>query len=313
VSTRLAVLSVLTASAALAQPFPTVAPFPLELKRVPPAFTAKDVAALTTDFERLVRKAGADVPDSAQYAVAVRELKRQDCDRDDECLKQFAQLAHTLYGLYVELDVNLKGTVSATGRVVRSDGLAMGASRSVELPKSKERFGDAARNAISQLLEALGLGKFPAQRTLPVDVPKAEDPKAAPKLEPPPPPPLVKVEAPVPMRPGLRPYALIPAIIAGVAGIGAGVTYGVAANLHKRLLESTWPEGTDPVGAARTGQTLQLVSAGATGVAAVSAITALIFFLVGPSPAPADPPDSSGAGPAQAPSTPAPAAGSFAW
>ena len=263
----------------------TVTAFPLELKRSPQSFTAQDSAALSADVERLLRKAGADVPDSAQYALALKELKRQDCGRDDECLKQLAVLARTLYALYVSVDETLGGSVVATGRVVRSDGLAMGRSKTVSLPRAKGRFGDVARTALAKLFSELGIAQLPAERTVVPDVPRADTVPSTttpPLVATPPPPPPVSVAAP---RAGLRRYAWIPGTATGVAAVGAGVTYALALSLHQQLVSATWPSGPDAIQAARRGETFQWVAAISTGVAAVAGAV-LIWFLTSDGEAP---------------------------
>lgn len=115
--------------AAFAQaPRPVVMPFPLELKRVPQGFSKEDAEGLQRDLTRLLRKTGAGVPEFAKYDLALKELKRQDCEREDECLVQLAKRAEALcalyglYGLYASLDLTLEGAVVASGRVVRDDG-----------------------------------------------------------------------------------------------------------------------------------------------------------------------------------------------
>jgi len=265
-----------------AQPLPTVTPFPLELKRAPANFSSQDIAALSTDFERLVRKAGADVPDSAQYELALKDLKRQDCDRDDECLKQLAQLGRTLYALYVSLDNTLGNDVVATGRVVRSDGVAMGRTKTVSLPRGRQaRFGEVARAAVTRLLSELGVGDLPAQRTVQPEVAVVEPVKPVPPVVATPPP-TVEQPARPPPHAGLRRFALIPGLVAGASAIAAGVTYGLAFDLHQKLTGSSWTVASDPAGAAQRGQTLQLVAAITTGVAAAALATFIIFFVDGP-------------------------------
>ena len=81
----------LTSATVFAQePRPSVMPFPLEYKRTASGFSAEDRESMQREYTRLLRLAGAMVPDFARYDLALRELKRTDCEREDECLVQLA-------------------------------------------------------------------------------------------------------------------------------------------------------------------------------------------------------------------------------
>ena len=93
------------------EPMPQVAPFTLDVVRAPPEFSKKDKEDLEKLLPMLVRAAKVEVPDAARLSTALTELKRQDCDRDDNCLAQLAKLAGSLYGLFIQLDYDIDGQV----------------------------------------------------------------------------------------------------------------------------------------------------------------------------------------------------------
>ncbi len=206
------------ASLALAQaPRPSVMPFPLEFKRTPSGFSKEDKEAMQRDYTRLLRLAGGQVPDFARYDLALKELKRQDCEREDECLVQLAKKSEALYALYASVDSTLEGAVLVTGRVVRDDGKVACASQSVKLARGKDPFKDIARNALTQLFSQLKVGELEAVRK--VEVAKAEPVKVEP----------VKVVPPVVTDP---PPAMPPLVTedsgAGARAAGQGLVFGGA-------------------------------------------------------------------------------------
>ncbi|MCC6336641.1 MAG: hypothetical protein IT380_21960 [Myxococcales bacterium] len=166
---------VLLSSAALAQePSPTVAVFPLGTGRLPSGFSKADTEALQRDFVKAARRAGALVPDTGSLEVAIKQLKRTDCDREDACLQGLAQKAETLYALYGSVDYTLEGAVVATGRVVRDDGQVVSGPSTVSVPKSTDTFKDVARVALTRLLEQLRLKELPPSRPVAVSPPQPE-------------------------------------------------------------------------------------------------------------------------------------------
>lgn len=230
---------------------------------------------------RLVRKSGALVPDTASLELAVKELKRQDCEREDECLKQLAAQAQTLYALYASVDYSLEGAVVATGRVVRDDGKIASALQTVTMPKGKDAFRDVAKVALVRLLEQLELAKLPPFRPVekPVEV-KTDVPKQEPevKLPPPPPPPVVEKGVP-------------PAKIAGwtMVGVGAaalvgGVVMLAVADPQLDGARVIVPTGTQSQGEAadayRTARTQQTIGGVIAGVAGAMAVGGLVMVLM---------------------------------
>ena len=155
----------LSAAAASAQDSrPELAPFPLEIIRTGDDCTKKDKDELRTLLPMMIRSAGASVPDGAKLTGALFELRRQDCNRDDTCLAQLSRLAGSLYGLYTQLDFDLDGNVVASGRVVRDDGRAVRAARTVKLPLRAGSFKVVAHAALDQLLAQLDVAQLPPSR-----------------------------------------------------------------------------------------------------------------------------------------------------
>ena len=158
-------VAVSLSSLALAQTAgPVVMPFPLELKRTPPGLTQEDRDSLQREFTRLLRLSGAKIPDFVRYDVALKELKRQDCEREDECLAQLAKKAEALYALYGSLDTTLEGGVQVSGRVVRDDGKVASPTQIVKLAKEEKPFKDQAMRALAQLFTQLKIGELPPER-----------------------------------------------------------------------------------------------------------------------------------------------------
>lgn len=194
---------------------PPVAPFPLELRRAPPGFGAKEREELQAELSRQLRNAGATVPNAAAMETALVALKRQDCDRENECLQKLAQLAQTLYGLYVSVDYDLAKNVVATARVVRDDGQLMGSLRTVTIRKGKDPFFAIAKVALVQVLEALQIKQLAPFREVKV----VEDPPLATAEPSQPPPPM----PPPALGGSLEPKAkLNTAQILGWTGAGVG-------------------------------------------------------------------------------------------
>lgn len=208
---------------------PTVAPFPLELKRFP----EKDGAELQKLFPMLVRGSDAAVPDAAKLSAALAELKRKDCDREDACLSQLATLAGTLYAVHVLVDLTTDQRVIAVGRVVRYDGVAMGAAQTVEAPKGTRPAGEVGRDAVKELLQKkLKVGGLSATRPVEAPpiavVPKVEDPQP-----PIPAPPIVVADPDEGQRAlGRRlVYGGAGLTVLGLACAGAGAAFGFSAPL----------------------------------------------------------------------------------
>ena len=149
----------------MAQPGPTMAPFPVQVKRAPPGFTAKQEVALQAEFPRLLRQAGVQVPNSYALDQALKRMKRQDCDVADACLSALAVLANTLYAVAVSVDYSLDETVTMTGRAVGDDGALARPLAQVKREKVKAKeFPAEVRAALAQLVEVLALAALPPTR-----------------------------------------------------------------------------------------------------------------------------------------------------
>lgn len=177
--TRLLLLALACSSTALAQGKPTLIDYPLDVKAPLPAAQQTE---LQNDFRQLLaRNPAVLVSTRSHWKASVAALKREDCEIRDECLQQLATTAGTLYALYASVEQNAAGTeVTATGRVVNQDRIQVRARLTFTVLK-KASFNEAAREAISQLLTGLELGKLPLVLT----APSAEPPAAEVKVTPP--------------------------------------------------------------------------------------------------------------------------------
>jgi len=264
-------------------------PFPLELKRTPSGFSKEDKEGLQREYGRLLRLAGAQVPDFARYDLALKELKRQDCEREDECLVQLAKKAEALYALYASVDYTLEGAVVATGRIVRDDGKVASPTATVKLAKGKDPFKDIAKNALTQLFSQLKVNELSAVRPVetkvePVKV--VEPTKVEPVVvkDPPPPlPPLVVEDTGAGQRSVGKTLVDVGGgvAVAGavVAGVGAAVGYGAPRS-------SDGSVARDPAAEASLGTARTLTTVGFIGVG-VGALTGLVGAVLWGTAAPA--------------------------
>lgn len=254
-------LIAVAATGAFAQtPLPEVAPFPLELVRASSDTSKKEREDLQKLLPMMLRAADAAVPDSARLATALTELRRADCNRDDECLAQLARLAGSLYALFAQVDFDLDGNVVVSGRLVRDDGKGMGQPQTVRRPRGKEPFIVVARAALGQLLVALEVARLSPFR--PKD----------PMVEVPPPP----LPLPEPVKPiGPTEQAVVkktfrfPGMMAAGAGavlvLGGGLVFTGAGSVRSDSNRNVFREDADRVAAVQTGQTIGvgLIAAGA--------------------------------------------------
>ncbi len=266
--------AVCTSAFAFAQaPKPSLMPFPLELKRTPSGFSKEDKEGMQREYTRLLRLAGALVPDFARYDLALKELKRQDCEREDECLVQLAKKAESLYAVYTSVDYTLEGAVLVTGRVVRDDGKVASATETVKLAKGNDAFKDIAKNAMVQLFTQLKIGELPATRPVEVVKDPVKDP-VVPTDPPPPLPPLVVEDTGAGKRStgkGLVYAGAGVALVGGVlAGVGAGIGFGQ--DLNQRNVPS------DRLGSVATARTLTTVGFIGLGLGAVTAVVGAILW-----------------------------------
>jgi hypothetical protein len=262
---------------------PPVMLFPLEFKRVPTALSKADRDALVADAERLLRMAGAQLPDFARAEKALAELKRQDCEREDACLQQLAQKAETLYALHVSLDFTLDGAVVAVGRVVRDDGKVAAPLTTVQLPKGKDKLRDVAKSALSALYGQLKVGGLPPVREVATPVAAVVEQKPPPQeLKPPE---VTAQPVPVVAAPTPTPSPVAKVLVFGGAGVAlagavvAAIGGGIGGNAETVELEGKTLAATGA--AARdlaTGRAMTGVGMATVGVGAVTAVVGAVLW-----------------------------------
>jgi hypothetical protein len=220
---------------------PKVAPFPLNIRSAPGEFSDKPKNELQAEYRRLLRDLGVPSPSTYDIKEALLRTRRQDCETEDGCLVALALTSDCLYGLYVEVSWDLKDTVTAAGRVVRSDGVVAAPTRKVtQKIGKKEGFGGAAKEALRKLLvDELGVTKLPTARAV-VEEPLKTTPAVTPDAGvasvpvapvdagvtdflPPPPPPVLE---PSP----LKTVGWVTAAVGGAAVITGGILVGAAAS-----------------------------------------------------------------------------------
>lgn len=214
-----AVVLLVSLGAFAQEPLPLVAPFTLDVKRSPSGFSKKEKEELQKLFPMLVRGSDAAVPESAKLSSALLELKRQDCEREDECLTQLAKFAGALYGLYVSVDYNTDKHVIAVGRIVRDDGVSMGPAQTVDILKANGAFKDIARDALNQVLTKLAVGKLSPFRPAATVVPDRPIIVKEPVKDP------IRLDVPPPPPPQFEKHTSIGRII-GWVGVGVGAAVG---------------------------------------------------------------------------------------
>lgn len=253
---------------------PSVAPFPLELKRTTKNFSDKRRKELARELRRVL-SVSAQLPDSATLDSALAKLEGARCERDDDCLARLARLAGCLYGLYVSVDLAIdEKQVVATGRVVRDDGQLIGALERIEIPKGvRDSFEELAKQAVTRVIERLVVAqKLPASKpgsVVEVPRPKVEDPK----LPPPPPPPLV-----IEPRPnGGRIAGWVAGGVGAAAGLAGVVTFATAPPIGKDADGNIFRGDLSRLAATQSQQRVGVgLMAGGFGVAAVGAVIVAI-------------------------------------
>lgn len=271
---------VVFASVAMAQTSPTVVAYPLEIKRK----VSDDVErAVTREFQRLLAsQRGILVPNLTAWEAAVTELKRSDCEEQDDCLRQLAVTAGTLYAVYAKLETNPEKTkVIASGRVVRKDGLLVVPWKNVEV-LVKGSFEASAKAVTAQLVEALSLDALPP--SIPAVTPPApiEPPKETP--------PGVVTPAPTPEPKDEGAGLRVAGYVAGGAGIvvtavGVGLLGSVASDANRIGLQAdgviAGPMTAEAVATAksmpaRSGAGVAMIGVGAAAIAA-----SVVLFVLG--------------------------------
>jgi len=168
---HVAVYVLVVASAALADTSPTVVAAPLDVHRSP---SSEVTTALQKHLRILLMKEREVLtPTPSAWDAAIVELKRQDCDVSDDCLRQLAVTSGTLYAIYAAVELDLtKTNVIAVGRIVRRDGVLMEVDGQktfrVQVLKGKDSFEATAKVALAQLVATMRLSQLSA--SIPVDV-----------------------------------------------------------------------------------------------------------------------------------------------
>jgi hypothetical protein len=274
-------LTLMTWVAVAQVPKPEVMPFPLELKRTPPGFSAKDAEFMQLEYDRLLKVAGAQVPRFAKYDTALKELKRRDCEREDECLKQLAEQADALYGLYVNLDLTLEGSVVATGRVVRRDGKTVRPTEAVKLVKGSDGFKDIAKNALAQLFAMLKIRELDPTRPVEAAKPPDGTGTSLTVLPPPPPPPILVVDEGATRRLAGQATMIGGISVAAIGGVLVGVGNAVGSGVTP--VQGAIPRAQlDPLVAGSSLVTAGLVTVGIGAAAAVAG--GVLWGLAKPAP-----------------------------
>lgn len=286
----------LLCSLSWAQTGPSIAPFPLNVRRVPTGFTAKSEEALSAEVRKALRDTGASVPNAFKIDQALAELKRQDCDLENECLSTFALKSGMLYGLYVSIDLNVQNVVVVSGRVVRSDGALVAEQKSLSRPLGKDSFAVIAKDLVTKLFrDELKLNALPVAKPVFVKPPEvtptidagvataAPVPVDAGVLMPPPPPPLE--EGP------LKTVGFVSVAVGGAAAVTGAILF-VAGSGSARAIQggAIVPKGDETPGQAaasyRQAQTLQPAGVALLGAGAAIAAAGAVFILLAPSPGP---------------------------
>jgi len=262
--------SLLAAAPGLAQEDATLAALPLDI----PAGSG------LLKHERVLRRAYRDVLEAqtrvvlsreVEVAASMRALSKADYGESDVTLARVAYGAGTLYALYAVVRLNAEGVLVASGRVVRNDGkqMSIGTARLPWLKTGTPE--DASRQAFSQLLGMLVLGRLPAVKEAPpvavaetaVSVP-SQPPEtwALPALPPPQQVPQQDEAAPAASSMSLWPY-----VVVGCAGL-AFAAGGTA------LLATRQPFN-DPLEPFRTGGGTAFLAIG--GAVAIAGIVLVVW------------------------------------
>lgn len=286
----LSLVMTLTASMSLAQTQATVCPYPLDVLRPPKGASAAQLEDLRATFKRMIRESGVLLPNAGTLSDTLAELKRQDCDRENQCLVSLAVRSRSLYAMYASVDFEVGSVVSVTGRIVRDDGKEMARVAPLKAPATVKTFDEVSKNLLRQLLVSLEVSKLPAVKSVEaakVDVvgpspvvdagvvASPPSPDAGVEFTPPPPPPLVT-------------SPLKPVGIATASASGAVAAAGVALLLVGRgqaipLFDDNGAlkPGAD-VKAAQTARTLQGLGVGLAAVGLAGAAAGVVMVLLAP-------------------------------
>lgn len=276
------VVCVLVASVAGAQGiYPSVVPFPLELHRLPPGASKKEREDLAKVLPLLVKAAPASTPDSGKLEVALKELKRADCEREDACLSQLASLSGALYGLFVSIDTDREGNLTATGRVVRDDGKLIAGPKTTDPLKVRRNAKEIGTQAMTRLIAELGVGTLSPLRPVEAKVVPPEVHEPVVEAKPP------EVVLPPPLTPSEEPTRRVLVgktllgVGLGVAAVG-GIIWGVGGGVAGGLKPNQGSVAPDQVGTFQTARTLSTVGIVGLGVGAAAAAVGAVLWTTAP-------------------------------
>ncbi len=287
----LSLVITLVATVSLAQTQATVCPYPLDVLRPPKGVPAAQLDELRATFKRLLRESGVLLPNSGTLNDTLAELKRQDCDRENQCLVALAVRSRSLYAVYVSIDFDVGSMVSVTGRVVRDDGKEMARAAPLKAPATAKTFEAVGKDLLKKLLLALEVSKLPAAK--PVEPTKVEPPTvlatpdagvtvltpaadAGVELTPPPPPPLVSSP--------LKPVGIVTASVSGVAAVTGVALLLVGRGQAIPLFDDrgALKPGADAK-AAQSARTLQGVGVALAATGVAGAVAGVVMVLLAPS------------------------------
>jgi hypothetical protein len=261
---------------------PTIAPFPLEVAR--PALSAKQKEELNNTLKVLLLRNGISSVDALTLKVSLADLRREDCDREDQCLAQLATRAGTLYAMFASVKLTVAGEVVANGRVVRDDGklvASLAAEDVVRLPKGKAPFAEVAELALRTLIERLKIRALPLSKPSesPSPLPPVVEVKPDPSETPPPLPPVMLEDKGASHRVIGRSLVIAGGGVLVVGAVLGSVGLGIAGGLAPTTNGSV---PRDSVGTANTAATLRTTGVIAMGAGAALAIVGGVLWGIAP-------------------------------
>ncbi len=192
----------------------SIAMAPLELRRKPEAI--QKISELVEEYERLVRATGAQVPPPAETKAALDALKRQDWASSNEALGQLAHSMKTTYGIYLQVDYPVTGTVVGLGKVVSSNGVLIGKEVQLERSREMQTYAQATEALMALVIARLELENLPVSLPVAPVVVKPDAPDV-PLIAP------LPIPAPMAMIEVTSTSRVASYVIAGVGAVGVVV------------------------------------------------------------------------------------------
>ena len=262
-------------SAAAQEARPSLVSLPLELDPAPPLMKQKP--ALLKTFGEAVDQSGVLLALPGEVTAAVKAVKRDDFQVNDESVALVAKQTSSLYALSSALHYALDGEMTLAGRLIRDDGKVMGTA-AVKKKRGKDQVLTVFNAMLPEYFAALKLNELPATKAVagaPVEV------KVAPvKVEPAP---AVIAAVPVPKAPPPPGLARVSSyVLMGVGGalaIGGVVAFATTppVEFEGRVVKS------DPIKALQS-ENQQTVGVGLMIGGAGLAAAGAVLFALSPSP-----------------------------